>query len=350
MAEELKKKYPSLSLVYVCGNKDIENAIFRMISGEKVIAVESAPFRGGRSLFSAVFLLKLMQGLRRSFVILRKEKPDIVVGFGGHFSFPVILMARLLGIKTMIHEQNVMPGFANKALMRCVDSVAISFEDTRRYLPRHGRMRCTGNPVRAFIERDCREEALKFFGFSPDKVTVLVLGGSQGAESINSVFLSALKLLPPKTKELLQAVHLTGKMSTALAEEACAKEGVFSRAFSFFERMDLAYGAVDFAMGRAGATFLAEAKARAIPAILVPYPFAGGHQLLNARAFLGDGESLIIEQADLSAQMLVPVLENFIQKAFERKKRTTALSPIQTNENSRTKLMSFMEECAGWAR
>ncbi len=346
VAEELKKKYPALRLVYVCGNKDIENAIFRMISGEKVIPVESAPFRGGYSLFSPAFLLKLLQGFRQSYKILRTEKPSIVVGFGGHFSFPVILAARCLGIKTVIHEQNVMPGFANKVLMRFADAVALSFEETRAYLAPHRFMKRTGNPIRASIEKDCREEALKFFGFSPEKVTVLVLGGSQGAESINTVFLESLAKLPVELRSSLQAVHLTGKMSTALAEEACAKEGVFSRAFSFFERMDLVYGAADFALGRAGATFLAEAKAKQTPAILVPYPFAGGHQLLNARAFLESGNSWVIEQKDLSAEMLAPVLKKFTETALREIKMKKP--PVPASENSRIQLMNFIEECAGW--
>ncbi len=348
VAEELKKKYPSLRLVYVCGNKDIENAIFRMVSQEKVIPIDSAPFRGARSFFNGVFLLKLAQGFYQAFTILRKEKPAVVVGFGGHFSFPMILMARGLGIKTMIHEQNVMPGFANKVLTRWADAVALSFEDTRKYLPPHRNMRETGNPIRAAIDRDCRQEALGFFGFSANKVTVLVLGGSQGAESINTVFLEALSQVPVSVKSLLQVVHLTGKMSTALAEETCMKEGVVCRAFSFFERMELAYGAADFAVGRAGATFLAEAKAKKMPAILVPYPFAGGHQLLNAKAFVEDGRSLIIHQSDLSPVMFAPIFQDFVERAMQQKNKPIVSPLINAALNSRIKLMTFIEECAGW--
>ncbi len=349
VAEELKKKHPSIRLVFICGNKDIETAIFRMLSGEKVIPVESAPFRGTRSLFSPSFLLRLLKGIAHSAGILKREKPGVVVGFGGHFSFPVIVAARLLGIRTMIHEQNVMPGFANKVMARWVDAVALSFDDTRRYLPPHRCIRHTGNPIREFIERDCREEALKFFGFSPNKATVLVLGGSQGAESINTVFLETLKTLSAETRASIQVLHLTGKMSTALAEKMCADLGVTSRAFSFFERMDLAYGAADFAIGRAGATFLAESAAKRMPAILVPYPFAGGHQLLNARAFLGDGQSLVIEQKDLTPATLGPELEKFIGKALELRKTGKAPAQNRSQENSRIKLMHFIEERAGWA-
>ncbi len=339
VAEELKRWDPSLRLVYVCGNKDIENAIFRIITMEKVFSIDSAPFRGSRSLFNPSFLIKLFRGFIQSYRILRAERPAIVVGFGGHFSFPVLVVARLLGIRTMIHEQNVMPGFANKILVSWVSAVALSFEETRSYLSKHPRMLCTGNPIRASIEKDCRNEGLEFFGFSSQKKTVLVLGGSQGAESINTVFLEALKLLPETLRLSLQVIHLTGKMSTALAEDRCAREGVTARAFSFFERMDLAYGVADVAIGRAGATFLAEAKAKRLPAILVPYPFAGGHQLLNARAFLAGGFSKIIEQSELTAEILAETLTEFLERTIEKQ-------PIQ--ENSRMKLTGFIKECCGW--
>lgn len=345
VAEELKSARPDLKIVYVCGKKDIENAIFRMISGETVVSIESAPFRGARSLFSPSFLIKLLRGIGRSAGLLRREKPEVVVGFGGHYSFPVIVAAKLLGIKTMIHEQNVMPGFANKVLSRWVDSVALSFGESRPYLAARGEVRETGNPIRAAIERECRDEAMRFFGFDASKITALVLGGSQGSESINTVLFDALKLISPEAKASLQVIHLTGRMSTALSERACAAEGVTARAFSFFERMDLAYGAADFAVGRAGATFLAEASARRLPAVLVPYPFAGGHQMLNARAFARTGRSVIIEQKDFTPQALAGALEDFIARAAEARRQG---APPKAPTNSRTKLMNFIEECAGW--
>ena len=173
------------------------------------------------------------------------------------------------------------------------------------------------------------------------------MGGSQGSESINYVFLEALEQLPGAVRSFLQVVHLTGKMSTTLVEEACAKVGVSSRAFSFFERMDLAYGVADFALGRAGATFLAEAKAKKIPSILVPYPFAGGHQLLNAKAFLGDGSSMILEQQNFSVATLRPVLERMIEEAMNKKKVKAVTTELIHLPNSRIKLMKFIEECAG---
>lgn len=346
VADEIKKTYPKATIVYICGKKDIEDAIFRMISGEKVYSVESAPFRGSRSLWSPSFLIKLAGGFFASCDILMKEQPSVVVGFGGHYSFPVIAAAKFFGVKTLIHEQNVVPGMANKVLTRIVDGVALSFPETEKYLPKNQRMCVTGNPIRAHIERDCRQEALDFFGFSEGKVTLLVLGGSQGSESINTVFLESLSRLSTDIKDRLQVVHLCGKMEPGQAEAALKKEGVSARAFSFFERMDMAYGATDFAIGRAGATFLAEMKAKGIPAILVPYPFAGGHQKLNAEAFLSDKHSVIIDQQDLNAERLAESIRVFHGRAIDNRARITAAGSKSGSEitNSRVKLMNLILE------
>lgn len=355
-AEELKARYPDTRITYICGKKDIENAIFKMISHEKVYSVESAPFRGIKSLFSPSFLLKLSGGIRHSFSILKKEKPAVVVGFGGHYSFPVIAAAKLLRIPTMIHEQNVYPGMANKVLTRWVDGVALSFSQSKKYLPPHRNFSTTGNPIRAFIEKDCRQQALDFFNFQNEKVTMLVLGGSQGAESINLCYLEALKILAPDTRAKIQVVHLCGRMDPQEAEKTALAQGVRAKAFSFFERMDLAYGATDFAIGRAGATFLAEIRSKKIPAILVPYPFAGGHQLLNANAFIEDSASIVVEQSELNPEKLAEILENFIRHALEQRaslnlgdrigESSEAFPPL--TENSRSRLAEFIEECAGW--
>lgn len=304
VAEEIRRRDPSASIVYVCGKKDIESAIFGMMKGERVVSVESAPFRGGASFFSPSFLIKLLSGFSRALALVRREKPDLVVGFGGHFSFPVVLAAKLLGVRTMLHEQNVVPGAANRQLARVVDGVALSFEETRGRLPANRNVRVTGNPIRSAIERDCRAEALRFFGFEAGRPTVLVTGGSQGAESINGLFIGAAATLPAALRERLQVLHLCGRMAASEAEAAYRELGVRAKAYSFFDRMDLAYAVSDVAVGRAGATFLAEIAAKGIPAVLIPYPFGDGHQRDNARAFREAGRAAVAEQSTLTPQKL----------------------------------------------
>ena len=156
VAEELKRRDPACEILYVCGKKDIEDAIFKMVKDEKVFSVTSAPFTGRSSLWNPVFLIKLFRGICQSAALLVRERPGAVVGFGGYFSFPVMLAAKLLGIPALVHEQNVVPGVANRFLSRFVDGVALSFEETGRYLPRSKGVRTTGNPIRSSIETSDR--------------------------------------------------------------------------------------------------------------------------------------------------------------------------------------------------
>ena len=344
VAEELRARDPSLEIIYICGKKDIENAIFKLLRGERVVSIESAPFQGALSLLNPIFLIKLISGFGQSFVFLNREKPDLVVGFGGYFSFPVVLTARGMRIKTLVHEQNVVPGVANRWLARLVDAVALSFPETKNYLPVRKRQRVTGNPIRASIEKDLRQESLRFFNFEGVKTTLLVLGGSQGSESINQFFLEALRLLPERFFAKIQVLHLCGKMPVESAERAFKELKVEGRAYSFFEKMHLAYGAADLALGRAGATFLAEIGAKDIPAILVPYPYGSGHQRVNAQIHSRLHHSVVIEQKDLSAEKLAAVFNECVGR-IEEKKRSKAASPApQHSVSARASLADFIEE------
>lgn len=344
VAEELKKRNPAVDILYVCGNRDIESAIFRIVPREKMLSIESAPFRGARSLLDPRFLIKLITGFFQALRLFLREKPRVVVGFGGYYSFPAIMAAKFVGARTLLHEQNVFPGKANRQLSRWVDGVALSFAETEKFLAPHGNRRVTGNPIRAGIEKECRNEALDFFGFTPEKATLLVLGGSQGAESINTLFLESLAFLTDDFKNGVQALHLCGKLAPEASEEACRKAGLRCRAYSFFERMDLAYGAADFAVGRAGATFLAEIRFKKIPAILIPYPFADGHQRMNAAAFAAGSEAVVAEQAELTAERMAGILETYYQSI---KKRGGARPPAAPRENARVLLAEFIESESG---
>jgi len=313
LAEEIRKQRPDVKIIYVCGRMEIEALIFKFLEGQKIVSVVSAPFKGRSSLLNPIFLIKLIVGLFQSVWLLATSRPGLVVGFGGYYSFPVVIAAHWMKIKTMIHEQNVVPGAANKFLSTRVDAVALSQAESGRYLSPLKNARVTGNPVRTFIEEDRRGEALSYFGFSPERRTVLVVGGSQGAESINTFFLEALPLLDPSIKERLQILHLCGRMSSGEAEQCALRAGIPCRAFSFFQRMDLAYGAADFCVGRAGATFLAEIASRQLPAILIPYPFGGGHQSVNASVFAQTHSAVVIEQKDLVVSQFAGVLAQAVR-------------------------------------
>ncbi|MBI3252318.1 MAG: UDP-N-acetylglucosamine--N-acetylmuramyl-(pentapeptide) pyrophosphoryl-undecaprenol N-acetylglucosamine transferase [Candidatus Omnitrophica bacterium] len=347
VAEELKKRRPDCRIVYVCGNKGIEREIFRPLENEKVISIASAPFLGRRSLWDARFLIKLAAGILGSARALGAEKPDVVVGFGGYFSFPVVLTARLMGVRTLIHEQNVVPGVANRFLSRWTDGTALSFAETKGALPKKAKdVRVTGNPIRASIEKGNREEALGYFGFDAGKMTLLLLGGSQGAESINALFFRALKFLPEDWRGRVQILHLSGKMPPFESEKTCRDAGMNCRAYAFFERMDLAYAAADLALGRSGATFLAEIAAKKIPAILVPYPHGNGHQKVNARVFSRTHDAAVLDELKIDPKKLAELLAQYFQKITEKKNNGWPPGDHPAADSSRSRLANFIEELA----
>ena len=341
VAEELQRRTPGAHVFYACGGRDIESEIFRVVPKDAVFPVEGAPFRGIGSIVDPRFLLKLTRGYFQARTLLKKLRPALVAGFGGYVSFPVLMAARQMGIKTVLHEQNVAPGRANRVLSGLVGAAALSFEQSRPSFKKTRRIRITGNPIRSSIEKSDRAQALRFFGFSADKKTLLVLGGSQGAESINNLFIASLAFWDDAMKKKLQVLHLCGVMLPSQAEEACRKASVASRAFSFFGRMDLAYGVTDLCLGRAGATFLAEIDAKDLPAILVPYPFADGHQRANARVFAEHHRARVVEQSELTPEKLAGLLREILAEA----ERPSGHSRTERS-NARQALADFFEELA----
>ncbi len=347
VAEALKRRHPDAELVYVCGKKDIENVIFKMIAGEKILSIDSAPFRGAISLIDPVNLIKLISGFFKGLIVLARQKPDLIVGFGGYLSFPLLVAGFFLRKKTLIHEQNVIPGLANRWLALLTNGVAVSFAETLPYFKRKKMVRVTGNPIRSSIELASREEALRFFGFSKDKWTILVLGGSQGSESINRFFVEMLRTVPKELRDTIQVLHLCGKMPVEMARKALEGAGVDGKVYSFFERMDLVYAVSDLAIGRAGATFLAEIETKQIPALLVPYPYGNGHQLLNAEVHARRHPARVLEQKSLTSHRFQEEVVGLIGEL----KKEEHFSPGAQKKpssciNARERLADFIEELA----
>ncbi|MDD4899283.1 MAG: undecaprenyldiphospho-muramoylpentapeptide beta-N-acetylglucosaminyltransferase [Candidatus Omnitrophica bacterium] len=254
---------------------------------------------------------KLAHFLRASVLcakILLRFNPDVVVGFGSLTSLPAVSLAWLMRISTVIHEQNVVPGRANRLLAYFADKTAISFPQTRDYLkisPK--RIVLTGNPLRKEIFRVEKEEALRFFGFSRDKLTILIMGGSQASERINAAFLKAVIDIPQKNN--LQVIHLAGKKDFSRLEEEYKKAGILARVFAFLEEMRYAYSAADLAVSRAGAVSISELIFFKLPGIIIPYPYAYQHQLKNARVLEKDNLAIIIEESKLDSGVLKNTME-----------------------------------------
>jgi len=251
--------------------------------------------------------------------LLLNFKPDVAVGFGSLDSLPLILFAWFFRIKTIIHEQNVIPGRANRLLAKLVDKVAVSFRQTFPYFGVSGeKIVLSGNPLRKTINRLERKVAAGYFGFQENRFTILVCGGSQGSSKINAVFADALSALPGK--ENLQLIHLSGKQDCELLKKRYSKEGVRAQVFDFFAQMHCAYSAVDLVICRAGATTVSELIFFGLPALLIPYPYAHAHQMANARVLEEAGCALIIEDSKLNAESLQELLGRLSSSVQELKK------------------------------
>lgn len=230
--------------------------------------------------------------------------PDVVVGFGGWVSAPVVLAARRRGISCMLHEQNVMMGRTNRWLARWVDQVMVSFRETQRAL-RSTRSVVTGMPVRDAIGRSSRTAQAARFGFNAARPTLLVLGGSQGSQAINQLMLDLVSYLSAEERSQWQVLHITGTADAQRIGEVYARWGLHAYVAPYLVEMDAAYAQADLVLARAGASTVAELARSGKPAILIPYPYAGGHQSANARAVESAGGGIILQEREATPERLL---------------------------------------------
>lgn len=232
--------------------------------------------------------------------LLRRFRPHVVVGFGGAVAGPAVLLAKLSGTPTVIHEQNLFPGRTTRLLASWADRVAVSFEETRRHLPPTARIAVTGNPVRPEVEQCVRETASAALGLTPGKPVLVIMGGSQGAHLLNVLSVEAVASLTPAQHRAFQVVHLTGPGDCSWVTERYRALGVTAAVHAFLPAVGPAYAAATVAVARAGATTVAELVATATPSVLVPYPYARGHQMLNAEWLSRHGGAVLVPQESLT--------------------------------------------------
>ena len=299
---------------FVGSDKAIDRRIFEKEGSDfSLLSSNKLPYK--ISLSFIIFFLRLVSDMLRSIGIVTAYRPACCVGFGGYVSFPVIFAAKLFCIRTVVHEQNVIPGRANKILFGLADKIALSFEDTLEHLSPSERRKAvvTGNPIRTDDFRDDRLTALKSFGLEASKFTVLVVGGSQGAHVLNDRFISSVGAMDIDVRSKIQIIHLTGVKDYERAVEEYGKiSGIEARAYSFIDRIEDAYSAADLIITRAGASALFEAAYFGKAMIVVPYPYAMSHQVENARAFSGRGGAVEISEDDLSKEFFKDAIEGFL--------------------------------------
>ncbi|MCX5876977.1 MAG: undecaprenyldiphospho-muramoylpentapeptide beta-N-acetylglucosaminyltransferase [Deltaproteobacteria bacterium] len=296
VAEEMLRRFPEGRILFVSTDRAIDNKTLAARSFEKK-AIACLPLKGKSILGTLKSVVQLPISLWQALRIVRAFKPQLVLGVGGYVTGPVVLAARLMGVKTCIHEQNSIPGMANRMLGKIVDQVYISIPGSEGFFPK-GKAVLTGNPVRAELldaaDRQKDQTAVK---------TVLVLGGSQGAHRVNALMVEAFAVNLPR--DTVQVRHQTGNSDEEWVRKAYSEAGVAAQVSSFISDMAAAYGDADLVVSRAGATTLAELAVLGKPAILIPYPYAADdHQTTNAAFLVGGGAALMFQERELDGTKL----------------------------------------------
>jgi len=330
LADELRSK-EKVDFLFIGPEKGVDTEILSNTEYPlRTLNVQGLPRKASAELLKSV--LRLAKSIPKATKILKEFKPDIVVGMGGYGSFPVVTAARLLRIPTLIHEQNAVPGMANKLLGKVVDAIAVSFPETEAFFPKTRKKVLTGNPLRKELNKLARDEARAFFQLDSNRRTLLIFGGSLGAKRLNNAVIQAYPLF--RTFDNLQILHLTGRdnYQGVLSEVNRLKDSqdkVSYQAYPYLEEMGLAYAAADLAVARAGATSVAEITALGVPAILVPYPYAAeGHQEKNARFLEKRGAARVILDHNLTGQSLFSAVEELLfttKSLMEMRSKTVAL-------------------------
>lgn len=255
-----------------------------------------------------LFPFKLISSIRRSFGLIRQFKPDAVVGVGGYASGPLLYAAARMKIPTLIQEQNSYAGLTNKWLSKKVDRICVAHAGMEKYFPT-GKLVVTGNPVRKTILLDeiRKKEAFEFFGFSPDKKTILILGGSQGARSVNEMILVGYDRLRTSGHQVIWQTggYYFEEMLSRVIEPTPA-----ILITDFVREMHYAYAAADIVISRAGALSIAELMLTGKPSILVPSPnVAEDHQTINARALVDRDAAILIKDREGMEKLIDTAME-----------------------------------------
>lgn len=262
---------------------------------------------------------KLLSSLLKARKIIKRFKPDVVIGVGGYASAPTLKIASMLKIPTIVQEQNSYPGKTNKILSKTVTKICVAYENLERFFPAH-KIELTGNPVRKKVVEieGLREKGFEFFKLDANKKTVLVVGGSLGAKTLNESFVNKLKQLQDKDVQLIwQCGSYQFEEMKALTSDLDMKGIVLTE---FINEMELAYAAADVIISRAGAIAISELCIIGKPIILVPSPnVAEDHQTKNAMALVTDEAAIFISDAEAREKLVSRVLE-LLDDAKEQKK------------------------------
>ena len=297
IANELKLRFPDCEILFVGASDKMEMQKVPQ-AGYPIKGLWIAGIQRKLTLDNALFPVKLLDSLLKSRTIIKNFKPDVVIGTGGFASGPLLKVAGIANIPTVIQEQNSFPGITNKWLSKEASKICVAYENLEQFFPKN-KIVLTGNPVRQDLMgvSEKRDKGLEFFKLDKTKKTVLVLGGSLGARRINQLI--AKELVNFKA----QNVQLLWQCGKLYYDEYVKFNDENVQVLSFIERMDLAYAASDVIISRAGASSVSELCLVAKPTLFIPSPnVAEDHQTKNAQAIANKNGALLMKESELDTQ------------------------------------------------
>ncbi|MFZ1289648.1 MAG: undecaprenyldiphospho-muramoylpentapeptide beta-N-acetylglucosaminyltransferase [Melioribacteraceae bacterium] len=297
VAEQLKLLLPNSNILFVGTKNKIESKVIPQL-GYKFKTIWISGFRRKLTFKNLLFPIKLIFGSIQSLIINFNFKPKVAIGAGAYVSGPVIITAKLFGAKVVLLEQNSFPGVTNRMLEKKADQIHLSFEDSKKYFDDQTKLKLTGNPIRTTLKLKDKIQSLKQFGLNENKKTLLVLGGSLGASSINFAIKENLVFL---TKANIQIIWQTGEL---YFNHYKSLEDENVKIFPFITEMEKAYSACDLIVARAGATTIAEIAYLGLPVLFIPSKnVAANHQFKNAKSLSDKNAALLIEDSELNLKL-----------------------------------------------
>lgn len=312
IADEIRRRDPDAEILFVGSEIGMERDLVPQC-GYDIELIESDGFNRRSITKNIVALKRLRRGSKKSRVILKTFRPDVVVGTGGYASAPIMKAAQKMNIPTYVHEQNAFPGMANRLLERNVEKLFLGFGEASRHFKYPQKHIVAGNPVRKeFIEAD-RDEARARLGFGPSDFILLAFGGSQGAKRVNRAMMKVIETFYG-LKDFNICLVAGGYYYEEITEELEAKGievGKNIKIMEYINDMASYLAASDLVICRSGALSVAEVTVCGKPAIFIPSPLVtGNHQYYNAKAVADKGGAIIIEEKDLDNDQLVNEILN----------------------------------------
>lgn len=322
IANEIRRREPCAEILFIGAENRMEMEKVPA-AGYKIIGLPVSGFDRKHLFKNISVLAQLFKSMRMATNILKEFKPDIAIGVGGYVSGPILKAAQKHGLPTLIQEQNSYAGVTNKLLAKNVDVVCVAYEGMEKFFPAD-KIKVTGNPVRRnlLLCTTANEDAKRSFGLDGDKMTILVVGGSLGARTINDTMIASIDKL---IENDIQVIWQSGKIYDETAKNALKQHSTKNIIqMPFISNMDMAYKAADLVVSRAGASSISELQLLGKPSILIPSPnVAEDHQTKNAMALVDKKAAIMVKDCDCATKLLPIILDTI--------KNKTLLADLSTN-------------------